>query len=315
MKSKMRNCYTIRSYSIAIDIRSTKTLLVEGVTDKRVIQRACATDSRVKNSRYVIDTAQIIETSSTGSDTLGNREKALKVYDELQGNEKFGVFVDREWDGLIDINNDEWLSYSPPTQTRNGRIFTSGHSIENYSFNFELYQKAIIENCYENLRFIDTSDLLESFKTALLMAVAFSKVFRTHELLGRSKGVLNPIDFSWSPDGELSIPHTESFTEKLVQRGLNLPTGLINSIMEEFRVYLIVCAASPANFYVHGHLGEEVLRAALAAKLMAESIPEATALAFFNERPENREARMREFYASRDELPDSLDRAVGFLSK
>lgn len=308
-----RSNYSFGSYCIAVDIRDSKTILVEGVSDRKILKRSFASDQRAQEANYVIDTAQMLQ-GPVGQERIGNKSKALEVSRRMLGNDKFAVFIDREWDGLLDTANGSWLPYSPANSEGSVRIHTSGHSIENYSFVSELYCQSILSTCFEFFGENNTPELEACFDAVLKMGLAFSGVFRRLGLLSRCKGCILPSDFSWGEDGTLRIADTFSFSSILEERGCTLPEGLKSELMREY-VAPSLPEESPVRFYLHGHLGEEVVRAALCAKIVTLGVPEEASLRFFSENNETREQRLRDFYANSPELPRSISLAVEFLSR
>lgn len=305
-----RSTYSPRAYRVAVDIRSAKTLMVEGVSDRRIILRSCASKKNLHEAKFAIDTAQIIEARE--GEKIGNKEKVLEVFELLRESGRFGIFVDREWDGLTDPVSGAWLPFTPANTGEEPKFFTSGHSIENYSFTLDLYRQAILSTCYDSVGDNSIPDLESSFQPALDMALAFSKVFRELRVLGKSKNCVTPDDFSWSGDNQLSINPAANFRNTLIDRGCNLPEDLVDRVLAAYSSPGLPEGA-PTSFYLHGHLGELVLRASLASKLRSLGVPAPVCQAYFNERPDMREMRLREYYANKEELPASIETAVSFL--
>lgn len=305
-----RSTYSPRAYRVAVEIRSAKTLMVEGVSDRRIILRSCASKVNSHKVKFVIDTAQIIE--ATEGQKVGNKEKVLQTFELLRESGRFGVFVDREWDGLTDPVSGVWHPFTPANTGEEPKFLTSGHSIENYSFTLELYHQAILSTCYDSVGDHSMPDLESSFQPALDMALAFSKVFRELGIFGKSKSCVTPDDFSWSDDNQLSISPAANFRNTLVDRGCNLPEDVVDRILAAYSSPGLPEGA-PTLFYLHGHLGELVLRASLASKLRSLGVPAPVSQAYFNERPDMREMRLREYYANKGELPPSIEIAVSFL--
>lgn len=305
-----RSTYSPRAYRVAVDIRATKTLMVEGVSDRRIILRICASKENPQRAKFAIDTAQIIE-SSEGMN-VGNKEKVLEIFELLKGIGKFGVFVDREWEGLIDPSTGAWLPFTAANTAEETKIFTLGHSIENYSFTLEHYRQAILSTCYDSVGDNCIPDIEGSFQLALKMALAFTKIFRELQIFGKSKNCLTPGDFIWSADGQLSISPAATFRDTLICRGCGVPEDLAYRI-EAAYAHCDLPDGAPTQFYLHGHLGELVLRASLASKLLSLGVQDGICRAYFEERPDMREMRLREYYASKERLPESIEMAIRFL--
>lgn len=305
-----RSSYSPRAYRVAVDIRGAKTLMVEGVSDRRIILRSCASKKNYHRTKFVIDTAQIIE--ATEGESVGNKEKVLEVFELLKESGSFGIFVDREWDGLTDPVSGVWLPYTPANTGEEPKFFTSGHSIENYSFTLDLYRQAILSTCYESVGDNSIPDLESSFQPALDMGLAFSKVFRELGIFGKSKSCVTPDDFSWSGDNQLSINPAAHFCKTLNDRGCNLPEDVVDRILASYSSPDLPEGA-PTSFYLHGHLGELVLRASLSSKLRSLGVPDPVSQSYFNERPDIRDMRLREYYANKGELPASIEIVVSFL--
>ena len=304
---------SINAYVISVDIRKKKTLLVEGSSDKRIIQRIAANDPRCSTGSFVIDTAEFIKCPE-GSDNIniGNKSKVLDTYSRLQEIEKFAVLVDREWEGLRN-GGGGWLEFElPPSVDR--KLITSGHSIENYSFEPDFFSEAIISRCYEFFSADKVSEIEECFSKCLLMALSLSEVLSDARMISKSSGIFRPSDFTWTAEGTLEFNLESGLLDRMTCRSILNAGEILERVNPKYEALLITFEFEPVKLYLHGHIGEEVVRAAVAAKIVSLGVPEESALIFFTEGKEVREGRLREFYSKLDVLPESLAAVLDFLA-
>lgn len=251
------------AYSIAVQMRTPKTLLVEGKRDKGLFERIFIEEG-LPSSRVVIDTAEIFRGQEYRCQ--GNKVKILNYLESTRGDVRLSgkliAFYDREWDGLSeDAQGDlEWVDR---TKISDAEYHTLGHSIENYLFVasfFKDYTKHYGEGLYsEDIgRKID-----ERFPEFLALAEALSSVARLQGNLNRCQGLMkleyvnlqDQACFSRSFGCEAAkrgIANVKDFLEKVHARAVdNLRTLRPNM-----------------HHLCHGHLGEETLWCCVAALIL-----------------------------------------------
>ena len=305
--------YTISGYSIAVNIRAKKTLLVEGTTDQRIVKRVAAADERCLDGSYVVDSAEILTYSMEDSKKdIGNRSKVLDAFSRLASNDKFAVLVDREWEGLRDIKGG-WLKFQLP-YTSERKFVTSGHSIENYSFEAEFFSKAVLELCYESFDTRHSVEIETCFSKCLFMALSVTKVFSDAKIISKASGVFGITDFEWTSSQELKLKERSYAQLELKRRKVLDTDGILKSVNLEYVQLLRTFCFKPVKMYLHGHIGEEVLRATISAKVIALGVDEKVTDKFFKEGDIARGLRLREYYSDADFLPGSLSAVLSFLA-
>lgn len=306
--------FSFNGYLISIDIRKTKTLLVEGSSDRRIIHRLAANETECSPGDYVIDTAEYIRLPpEVDWDNIGNKAKVLQAFSQLKRNAKFAILVDREWEGLRNSDG-TWNKFEAPATCRN-KFITSGHSIENYSFESDYFTEAIMAKCYESFVIGQADQVHSNFRSCLIMALAISDVFFEAQILARSQGLFRPSDFSWDAPNELALDHRNGIITRMTDRGISGAREKLDKISEVYQTLIGDFEFEPIKLYLHGHLGEEIVRATVASKLISMGVTETSADRFFTEGKEAREERMREYYSQLDILPPSLEKVINFLKK
>ena len=311
--------YTISGYGIAVKIRAKKTLLVEGKTYQKIVKRVAAADERCLDGSYVVDSADILKYSREEIKTkigtrskIGNRSKVLDVFSRLESNEKFAVLVDREWEGLRD-HKGGWIKFQLPN-TSDRKFVTSGHSIENYSFEAKFFSRAVLELCYESFDARHSIEIETCFSNCLFMALSISKVFSDANIISRTRGAFSLTDFEWRFQRDLKLRERSALRLELIRRKVPDTDGILRCVNLEYVKLLRTFCFKSAKMYLHGHIGEEVLRAAISAKMIALGVDEKAIREFLNESKDARALRLREYYSEPKFLPDSLTAVLSFLA-
>ncbi|WNW14070.1 DUF4435 domain-containing protein [Pseudomonas sp. DTU_2021_1001937_2_SI_NGA_ILE_001] len=244
----------VSSYGLAVRVRSHKTVLVEGATDKIVISKLILskTYSQGQKLRFFIDDASMIKEDPMLA-RLGNKEKVLLIANRVS-DDKFGVVVDREWDQL-DIRN---LSDADFCQNRMGVYVTKGHSIENYWFDCD----AVISFIISSFSSVIGTDLLDEIKARfpamIRFAAAYSIAAKESSAITRLGDLLSAADVGISGGVINLLP---VYNAKAQGRGVmgDIPS-LVGAKLQE----LNACDVGLLRWICHGHLGEEAIRASVA---------------------------------------------------
>lgn len=255
--------HSLGAYRIVLMMRSDRTILVEGETDKTVLHRLML-DVDGGGARPNIDTPALLSDARLRG--LGNKAQVELVASEVGQSDNFLVLVDREWehfrqDQLQLEDLDELLG---PTD---GIVRTYGHSIENYFFDAEAF-KTFLRRQFAPyltagaLRLVD-----ERFYDMCLIALAYSLAARDHEIIRRLDDLLGRGDLAV---GAESIGLVPGFEAKLVARGVTpeVATGFAEAVDRYVRA--IRDAQVPATtlkWASHGHLGSQVLWSCVAKVL------------------------------------------------
>lgn len=249
-------------YRTALKIRTSKTILVEGTTEKELLNRLIL-DLPETNVSYVIDTASLL--SGDGYNCLGNKkkiEKTIKNIDHEYWQEKrFAVLMDREWDDLVDKNGN-FLKWKKKLTSKDGIFYTEGHSIENYSFNIE-YIISYIKYCGGNLPNLKLEKKVrETFSSILSLSLAFSHEVWRHKCINKMYGVVKLSDVGLV-DNKLCL--MSNVDEEILKRNINLPSSFVSDVNNKSIEYSKLIDDSDLYRYIHGHLGECIILACVAA--------------------------------------------------
>jgi hypothetical protein len=259
----------ISSYRLAIKIRSHKTLLVEGISDKSVISHFLLSRNYQDNhhSDYFVDDASIVKQDNTLSG-LGNKNKALAIINAIN-NPKLSGMIDREWDNinLNDLNDGQFI------QNISNVYLTKGHSIENYWFDADASISFLIKSFPTTVNQDYLRTVSNCFPKILRFAAAYSLTAKDASIITRSSDLISHSDILWDNENLLL---QDSFNIKLSERGVANCSFSANcnvryaQLMESNQTLL--------KWICHGHLGEEAIRSCLAAVAMANGVDHATVM-------------------------------------
>lgn len=253
----------IKSYNLAVKVRTTKTVLVEGVTDKNVISNFFLVKNFSDNvdCRCTIDAVSIISNEPELT-TLGNRQRIIHISNKLSKNEKLGYLIDREWDN-VDFQNLEALL---PTTLTEKTFVTRGHSIENYWFSCDAII-SFLQNSFPT--FISDAflrRLQENFPSIILFSAAFSLAAKDGSVISKLDDLLGHTDIEISSRGFVI---KKCFNAKLLDRNSNF------DIVEAFDYQLTALqgeSCEALRWICHGHLGEQAIRACVACLALTSGV-------------------------------------------
>jgi hypothetical protein len=256
--------YDLKSYALAIKLRSRKTILVEGPTDKRVISRLLLErEISTGNQRNcVIDDASLLgrDTSLVGK---GNKEKVKEAAASLINHaSKFNWLVDREWDGL-DVDNPP--DPVPVSSSVSWGHQTRGHSIENYWFCSNALGNYLKVSAGAELTGRFFAELESRFLAMLRFSTAISLVAKHFHIITSCSRLVQAAHLEWTgcayrPNGSLN----NAALLRGIGADLQAETLCLLAKLEEKAL-----TPNSLRWLCHGHLGEEALRAC-AAHLAAE---------------------------------------------
>jgi hypothetical protein len=260
--------YSLSGYLNAVLRRSGKTLLIEGVSDRTIINRLKLEkeEERQTPTKGIVDCVQII----TGPEVQGLGNKARIGAVRLAVNalasptrervlDKFASLTDREWDDIA-LNNGLPNTWNPPTQGP-GSFTTVGHSIENYFFSVSstiAYLKQYFPN---DLTAAFLQDLSNRFHKMIAVATAYSLELKSANALGRSDGAICNLRVNWTGNRYHLDP---SINGVLTSRGLQMPVNFVQEVNSGADFYLAAYqTAEPGRWLCHGHLGEQAIWACI----------------------------------------------------
>ncbi|WP_155403767.1 hypothetical protein [Variovorax paradoxus] len=256
--------YSINGYGVAVSLRSSKTILVEGVSDKRLLSRLMLQRQLTGNvaMNCCLDEVAIVSDDPMLAG-LGAKQK-IQIIANMVGDQEgqFNWLVDREWDG-VDLEAEPMST--PLVEPMPWGKKTKGHSIENYWFRSHVlvdYLKMFYGDQLPAAYFLNLHD---RFKSMLQLAAAFSFAAKRLAIIGRCQGAITSGDAEWNGHNYL-LKSTINTT--LLLR--NVPTDVAAESNSELQGSRLQTAPIDAlQWLCHGHLGEEVVRSC-AANLAAE---------------------------------------------
>lgn len=260
----MSSYSSVSAYLLAVRLRSNKTLLVEGATDKKVLSHFILKKNHTDNvfANCWIDDASLIDDKALGP--IGAREK-IKNIASRRPPDNFRCLIDREWDGL----NTTSLEYDVALFPENTFV-TRGHSIENYWFTSGSFINFIIHThptnvSAEYLRKIESHYIaILQFSAAYSLACKnLSIVTRANEMLSSENIALNYSTFTAN----------SCLDNKIALRGQHCNLfETTNSLLAQTRQF----EHDKLQWICHGHLGEQAIRACIGKLAEIEGYDAAT---------------------------------------
>ena len=251
---------SVKEYVLSLKMSKLPTLLVEGPDDRRffaLLNDSTAIASQVTGFDLTIDTAELICADSAEA---GNRQKVEAVAREVAQSafsSRFLGFVDREFRSFTasDILSDHLDGH----RTVGRLVWSRGHSIENYFFQFR-FMREPLRRSTNSVIFADALSRLEAcFQEVLNIACALSLAAKDLELLSMAGSLID-----WkcldARDSGLTLNY-EEWTKYLEARQ-SLDSGRINSLVKTFHDWLLVARESEpevVRWLCHGHLGVAVI--------------------------------------------------------
>lgn len=298
----MTSYTSIASYVLAVKLRSAKTILVEGITDKKVLKRVLLehTIPSPGTPAYLIDDASMIN-DAVKLAGKGNKEKLLDVSEAFgETSNQFKYLADREWEG--------WNFTAPMTQDeprpRNTGLLTKGHSIENYWF-LESALAAYLKTAHpEHLTADFFQKLNTRFDEILRFAASYSLAVKDAQAITRCNALLSEIHILWDGDTYVLL---DSFQDYLRTRGNEQQ---IYELWKERHLLLSTAGADTLQWLCHGHLGEEAIRCCTASLAKEFGVSRATLCAI--ERGSKSE-KMAHDASHIAQLPQELIEPIGQL--
>lgn len=247
----MSSYSSVSAYLLAVQLRSKKTLLVEGATDKKVLSHFILKKNHLQNttSDYCIDDASLVDDKTLGP--MGAKQKILNIAAKLNVN-KFRCLVDREWDGL-DPNN---FQYTPIGHLDNTYI-TKGHSIENYWFTCASFVQFIIHTHPTLVSEEYLQNISRNYSAILQFSAAYSLACRDFAIINRADDMISYENLDWDDSQFTTKPCIDA---KINNRGSSC------NLSEKISNYLTFTSQldeATLQWICHGHLGEQAIRACL----------------------------------------------------
>jgi hypothetical protein len=268
--------YSPSGYVVAVTIRSNRTLLVEGPTDKAVIARLVIelrNRQMLNTDDVLIDTAADVQ--NLPGARLGNREKVEFIHGQMGGSQRFAGLVDREF---REFTLAPPIDHAPYHRIVPQNLFwTRGHSIENYFHTLatvvvtlEQHHPEHLPANYRSLVAAAFPGIVRDCATISLAALGIHKLDRLREVKVLDHWKVNAA-------GELYVDLTE-LEVILTSRGIDAMERF--NFMSYWNYYAPLLAAADltlSQWICHGHLGDSHLWCAVAVLLRHLGMPDAVA--------------------------------------
>lgn len=257
------SAHSLGAYRVVVRMRSAKTLLVEGVSDKAVMHRLLL--GLDGSSKPVIDTPELLRDERLSG--LGNRAKVTAAATEIGDCSNFLALTDREWDEFDDSTYAHRDLGHPPQIGCPRTLTTLGHSMENYFADEETFVSYLRRNYAGDISAGALRLVREQFANAAQLGLAFSLAARDQSLLSILDGLPARADLGVSDAGfELKT----SFADALASRAV--PDARARSfvlLVAEYQSKIVDAgvAASVAKWALHGHAGSQIAWSCIARLL------------------------------------------------
>lgn len=258
----MSSYTSVKSYSLLVTLRSTKTILVEGVCDKRVVSRLLKERhlSEGISPDYCIDDASMINDPDLAG--TGNKKKVNEVARFIGEKDNFLSLMDREWDGW------DFSDFSLSERTEEVGLVTKGHSIENYWFLVDALS-GFFMNQFSHVLPVDYfAELRSRFVAMLRFAAAFSLACKEANVINRCGGLLLGKYLIWGQGG---YGVTEGLGDLISSRKMD---SCLLKLIADKAEGLAGVSVDNLQWLGHGHLAEEAIRACAASLALEFNIDE-----------------------------------------
>lgn len=254
------SAYDLKSYALAIQLRSRKTVLVEGPTDKRVVARMLMERELAQGvpQQCLVDDASLLSREATFAG-LGNKERVERIAVQLAAySQKMNWLVDREWEGIDLTSLSDPVPDLLPTAWGHR---TKGHSIENYWLHADALTNYLKMTHGADLPAEYFLTIPQRFAAMLRIATAFSLAARRLRVITCCMQLVRASHVEWS--GTEYVP-TPALGQAAAQRGVAVDLTA-ETLSELQRADVKALTVGALRWLCHGHLGEEMLRACAAS--------------------------------------------------
>ncbi|MNJ21811.1 hypothetical protein D3C77_161740 [compost metagenome] len=247
----MSSYSSISSYLLAVKLRSSKTILVEGASDKKVLSHFLLKKNHSENvsAHYCIDDASLVDDKNLGP--IGAKEKIKCVANQLFI-DKFRCLIDREWDGL-NCANFEYNTIAPPENT----FVTKGHSIENYWFTPNSFIEFIIHTHHANVTTEYLQKIQACYVEILRFAAAYSLACKNLSIVSRANEMISHENILMTGN---RFHASTCIDQKIASRGS--PCNLFETT-NDLLTQTATFETDKLQWICHGHLGEQAIRSCI----------------------------------------------------
>ncbi|MCF1434588.1 hypothetical protein GOZ97_03040 [Agrobacterium vitis] len=263
------SAWSVDAYEISIQLRSPKTVIVEGKYDKSLVERVFI-ESCVGSRDVVVDTADMI--SGDDFSGLGNKDKLISLWSsfaaDIKSSGRIIMITDREWDGLTSqddcVSVTNWVEH---TRIGDFQFQTLGHSVENYGFRLEFILEYIKHfGCGLHSHEVESA-LIRWFPSIVSLAASFSLESKKRSIINRCGGVFSVDHFIFTEGVEIAHGMIDSLESRGIQNAgefIEKVNKLASEIRANFNAHIHLLA--------HGHLGEDLIWATVGALLKGEGL-------------------------------------------
>jgi hypothetical protein len=266
--------YSFAGYLSALEMRLSKTILVEGVTDHQIFSRVInglIESGELASDSVVLDFADLID--RTGY-LMGVREFVEHVHASSTASvDQFFVLVDREFRGF-DLGPppiDRLAGHHMPAPNL---MWTRGHSIENYMFSVEAMLEYLRIHHPETVPVSTYGLVRKHFDAAVIWCGALTLALLEARLLGRADGLCKAEH--WNHQN--SCLDVTAFTTAIAPR-CNRPFNSVHfeKRLHEWHSELSRCSTELSRWIAHGHIANSLLWVSIGGTLMAAGVEASTA--------------------------------------
>lgn len=272
----MGRTYSLNGFLNAALRRSSRTVLVEGPSDKHVLHRIELERFPTKAGASAIDHAGMLDDPSLAG--MGNRAKVLAVQARADAlavavpkiSLVLATLTDREWDGLNFVSYAPHPPWTPPTQQHN-RFITTGHSLENYNFDIECAVEFLKYTFAEHISAALLAELQAKFSAMLVFATVLSLKIRDESCIGRCAGLINPSHIEVRNDrAYLDACFGAACAGRNVASSAHI-VATTNAAIDA--AWTDLEGNGFTQWLPHGHIGEEILWSAIAKVALLAGVP------------------------------------------
>lgn len=254
--------YSLNGYLNAALRRTSKTFLVEGASDKSILHKMELERYPEKSDHAIIDHAGLINDPLV--EGFGNKRKVIAIQEladtlSIQNpkiSELLATLIDREWDNLSFSEMIPDLPWTPPLNSSN-RFVTTGHSIENYSFNQEFAIEFVKYIAPEYVSSVFISKIRESFEHIIILAGATSLTARNYSCLGKFSGIFHFDHIDIKNEAFYLSP---AFSSACIDRNITSYPTMADEINKYIdNVWSQLSDKSCLQWIPHGHIGEDIV--------------------------------------------------------
>ena len=271
----MGKTYSLNGFLNAALRRSSKTVLVEGPSDKHILHKIELERFPNKSGGSTIDQAGILDDPLLAG--LGNKARVLIVQEHATKlaasvpkiTSVLATLTDREWDGLSFTDFVPQPNWIAPTQ-QHSYFTTLGHSIENYHFNSDCAHEFLKYAFPEHVTASVLAAVGRQFPALLTIATVLSLKVRDEACIGRCSGLVSPSHIDIRVDRAYL---DTSFGGACLGRQIPIAGSIVADVNRSIDAAWASLAGKDFTCWLpHGHIGDEILWCGVAKVALLEGV-------------------------------------------